>query len=307
MWDFLQKCILFSLVLALSFLAVWAVEGGNADPFGMRFTTGKKNAMILGNSRAAQGLIPELIEEEIDGLASAGLYNYSFGIGFSAFGPIYQESIMDKLDQESSDGLFIVTVDPWALVEGGNHPNDPAFFPERDSPLAELQNQNFKPHLAYMMNWFGPSYYEIIHRYFRPANERLHRENGWLELVLPMDSATVNYRIQQKVRQFENGYKSLNLSHTRLEYLEKTISELKDHGKVVMVYMPAHPKILKYDQLVLPDFQKIMDRISDKYKVPYKDYSSQAGKFTYTDGIHLYQDSGRIISKDLGRWIKRQL
>ncbi|WP_215225800.1 hypothetical protein [Echinicola shivajiensis] len=294
-------------MLALSFWAVWAVEGGNADPFGMRFTTGKKSALIVGNSRAAQGLIPEFVEEGIDTPLSSGLYNYSFGIGYSAYGPIYLESIMDKLDQKTIDGLFIVTVDPWALVEGGNHPNDPVFFPERDSPLAELQNQNFKPHLVYMMNWFGPSYYEIIHRYFRPANERLHRNNGWLELVLPMDTATVNYRIQQKVRQFESGYKSLQLSETRLKYLEKTIIELKNHGKVVLVYMPAHPKILKYDQLVLPDFQKMMDKISDKYKVAYKDYSSQAGKFIYTDGIHLYQESGRTISKDLGRWIKSQL
>ncbi|WP_186755618.1 hypothetical protein [Echinicola salinicaeni] len=294
------------MTISLSFIFIWAIEDGNADPFAMRFTTGKKSALILGNSRAAQGLIPEFIEQEVKGSGSFDLYNYSFGIGYSAYGPVYLNSIMDKLDQASKEGLFIVTVDPWALVEGGERPNDPSFFPELDSPLANLENQNFKPHLSYMINWFSSSYYEIIHRHFRPANERLHRENGWLELVLPMDSATVNYRIQQKVRDFENGYKNLQLSQTRLEYLEKTIKVLKSHGKVVLVYLPAHPEIMKYDQLVLPDFQIMMERLSEKYTIPFKDYSEQAGKFTYTDGIHLYQASGRRLSKDLGKWIDKQ-
>ncbi|UCS91930.1 hypothetical protein KZP23_14485 [Echinicola marina] len=298
---------MFSLAITLSFWAIWAVEDGHADPFGMRFTTGKKSALIVGNSRAAQGLIPDLITQEILGADALDLYNYSFGIGYSAYGPVYLNSIMDKLEQDEKNGLFIVTTDPWALVEGGRHPNDPGFFPEQDSPLAALDNQSFKPHLAYMLHWFGPSYYEIIHRHFRPANERLHRESGWLELVLPMDTATVNYRIQEKLKDFRNGYKNLQLSQTRLDYLEKTIRVLKEHGKVVLVYMPAHPKIMKYDRLVLPEFPILMKEISEKYQIPYRDYSGQAEKFTYTDGIHLYQDSGRKISKDLGQWINSQL
>jgi len=118
-----------------------------------------------------------------------------------------------------------------------------------------------------------------------------------------MDSSTVNYRISEKVRQFEEGLHGVRFSNSRLEYLDKTIKYLKNHGQVFLVYLPAHPQIMKYDQMIMPNFNKSMKKLAENNRILYKDYSNQAGEFVYTDGIHLYQSSGRLLSADLGSWI----
>jgi len=299
----LTKCLVFACFPVVSALGVLYLEDGNADAFGMRFTTGKKTSLIIGNSRAAQGLIPEEIVKQLPKGDELGLYNYAFAVGYSSYGPVYYQSIKDKVEARTKNGLFIVTVDPWSLVVESEAHEDTIILPEQPTPLADVNNQSYKPNLSYMLNWFEPSYYEIIHRVLRPANERLHRDSGWLELVLPMDSSTVNYRISEKVRQFEEGLHGVRFSNSRLEYLDKTIKYLKNHGQVFLVYLPAHPQIMKYDQMIMPNFNKSMKKLAENNRILYKDYSNQAGEFVYTDGIHLYQSSGRLLSADLGSWI----
>ena len=58
---FLIKLIVFSIFPTLTLYYLLLMENGTADPFYQRFTTSKQEALILGNSKAAQGIIPTIL------------------------------------------------------------------------------------------------------------------------------------------------------------------------------------------------------------------------------------------------------
>lgn len=299
-----MKVLTFCLLAFFSFYTVFFLEDGNSDPFGMRFTTGKKKALIIGNSRGAQGLIPEEIESELTGeFSNLEIYNYCFAIGYSAFGPTYLNSILDKINPDTKNSLFIVTIDPFALVSDTRLPDSIEDFPETTSPLSQVKNRKWKPNLNYMLNWYEPSYYEIINRRLRPANEILHRGNGWLEVVLPMDSASVSHRVSESAKRFSNAYKTVRFSLTRMKYLINTIEALKEFGTVVMVYIPSHPDLMVYERDIINGFVGLIQETSSNFNIPFLDLSNRATELTYTEGIHLHQSSSRIVSKIIGGWI----
>mgnify|MGYP001024422816 CR=1 FL=1 len=60
MRKFISKTLLFAIPLIIILIAVIFKAGGKTDPFYVRFTTPKHQNMILGTSRAAQGLQPKI-------------------------------------------------------------------------------------------------------------------------------------------------------------------------------------------------------------------------------------------------------
>ena len=76
--------------------------GGNTDSFYRRFTSPQQSNLILGNSRAAQGVRPEFLH------ATNGekFYNYSFTIFDSPYGEAYFKSIEKKLDELENRGMI---------------------------------------------------------------------------------------------------------------------------------------------------------------------------------------------------------
>ena len=90
------------------------------DNFYFKFTTPKQSSMILGTSRALQGLIPEIINKELN----IDIYNYAFTVMNSSYGPSYLNSIKKKLNKNSKDGVFILAVDPWSISTKFNPSDD---------------------------------------------------------------------------------------------------------------------------------------------------------------------------------------
>jgi len=82
MKKFIIKTAIFSFLTLSCFLFVLSRADGNTDPFYIRFTTPKQASLILGTSRAAQGLQPAVINE----IGKTQLFNYAFTLGQSPFG-----------------------------------------------------------------------------------------------------------------------------------------------------------------------------------------------------------------------------
>lgn len=298
MKKFLIEVAIF-LVLALgSFFIVFTLADGSSDPFYIRFTTRKQHSLILGTSRAAQGIHPDILEEVLPGKS---FFNFSFTITSSPYGPLYLKSIRNKLDPETRNGIFILSVDPWSISSNSKLPNDTTGFKEKWHFLSLSPWVNLNPNIPYLVNFFGKPYYTLL---WKENTSMFLHNNGWLEVSIGMDSSSIRKNIDRKIKIYKkNNLPNFKYSEVRFEYLIKTIVFLKQHGDVYMVRLPVHPRMMEIDNQLVPDFNEKMNLISKTTTTPYLDLTGLNDSLIYTDGNHIYKESGKIITRRIGNWI----
>lgn len=302
MKPFLVKVAIFGTTLLAVGLGIFLLEGGYSDAFYLRFTSPPQTALITGNSRAAQGLKPSVINGIIDTVYATKLYNYAFTLSNSAYGKVYFNSISKKLDDSVRDGVFIVTVDPWSISVISDDPNDENTFPEKTNFLADMDNVSAEPNLDYLLNHYSDPYYNIILRRLRPSHLRLHND-GWLEVSVKMDSASVEERTLSKFKQYDRNARQFKFSETRFRYLVETIKLFKAHGDVYMVRLPVAKGLLDAENNLMPDFTPRMEALAREYDVPYLDMTPDFRNYRYTDGNHLFKSSSEKVSQKIATWI----
>lgn len=298
MKKFLIESSLFSVAIIASVYFVFLQADGKSDPFYFRTTTPKQSSLILGTSKAAQGLIPEFINPYLE----TDIYNFSFTVAHSPFGPAYLSAIEKKLDPRTKDGIFIITVDPWSISSDGIDPNDENQFGESKSFMGTLSSFSSKPNVSYILNSYGDNYIKILLNF---SQMEVH-DDGWLEVFPPMDSTSVKNRIAENIQEQKTKLKNYKFSQTRFEYLKKTIEILKNRGKVYLVKLPVDVRIGEIETRLLPNFDEKIDKLAKSAAVPYLNLMNSDTKFTFTDGIHLYKDSAKDVSAEVGKWISKQ-
>jgi hypothetical protein len=270
---------------------------GYSDPYYLRFTSPKQSSFIIGTSKAAQGLNPSVINK----ILHKNIYNYSFDRSKSPFGPAYLESIKRKLSKEKKDGVFIVTVDCWSIYCRDKDPNDISNFGENNSCVGEMENVNQNPNFQYLTQYMSGNYYRII---FKPSTAQLH-ENGWLEVLLDMDSKSVARRTESTLVEYKDLLSLSRFSQVRLDYLVETVDYLKQYGHVYLVRLPVSPKLMEIENQLSPNFNKFMQLPAGKSS-GFLDLTSKNKRFRYTDGVHLSKRSGKLVSEEIARWIKNR-
>jgi hypothetical protein len=306
MRKFILNFLLFSILIGAAVSFVFLLANGNTDPYYLKLTTPVQQSLIIGTSKAAQGLQPSIFDEIIYPGKQKHFYNYSFSLDDSPFGPTYLQSIREKLDPNTKDGIFIVTVDPWSLTGGENEIADTLQFRDANGCLSGLYSVTMNPNIFYLFNSYSNSYYQILVNSKFQKREFL-KKDGWLEIRVPMDSNSVMKRTAGKVGFYEetmlNNYK---FSPLRLNYLEKTIEFLQKHGTVYIVRIPVTEGIFAVDDKFMPDFDEKMEHLSKKYNAPYLSYRNRPHVYDYTDGNHLYKTSGAVVSAEIANWILEQ-
>ncbi|MFZ4400862.1 MAG: hypothetical protein ACOYO1_12570 [Bacteroidales bacterium] len=298
MGKFLLKTFVFLILISISAYFVFLEADGYTDPFYLRFTTPKQTSLILGTSRAAQGIQPQILNKILN---RSDLFNYSFSIDKSPYGPTYLNSIIKKLDANTKNAIFILTVDPWSISSKCEDPNDISNFSELKLSLATTKYVNVKPNIEFLINNYSEPYYKILLK--SDAAMMLHKD-GWLEVNIDMDSALVQQRIEQKMTTYKrDNCPFYKFSSIRLQYLLKTIDFLQHHGQVYLVRLPIHPLMMELDENLMPDFNEQINRISKQKNTPYLDMTYLNAKQKFTDGNHLYKESGFQITKIIGEWI----
>lgn len=299
MRPFLVRSVIFCLLAFCGFAMLISRADGRSDPFYLRFTTPRQHNLILGTSRAAQGLLPSVFHR----ILGKAIFNYSFTSSDSPFGPAYLESIKKKLDPSTHDGLFIVTVDPWALTEPYKVAGGKVQFGESKHFLGRMNFVNVHPNFEYLLFHNQGPFLQLLD----PPSDvmTLHRD-GWLEVNVPMDPASVAQRIKRKIESYRNEMMPGRPGPAeRLSYLERTIAFLKTHGRVFLVRLPVHPEMFALELEQFPDFNAQIGQV-----VPmcdgYLDLTPRNADFTYTDGNHLYKRSGEAVSALLAAWIQAQ-
>ncbi|MBH8556715.1 hypothetical protein [Hymenobacter negativus] len=277
-------------LLGVTLLAPVVLRGG-VDAFYGRFTSPPAGSLVLGTSRAAQGIRPAVLAARLDGQCEGPLLNYAFTLTHSPYGPAYLASIRRKLRPEVRNGLFILAVDPWSLSLTGPE----GAFPEDQSFIGQLHQVSQNPNLPYLTRYQTKPLYRLPLD-FATATERLHPD-GWLEVNIGTDSAQVRARTARKLQDYRLLAASQHLSEGRLQALRQTIAFLKPHGRVVLVRLPVGQSLLQLEQVYQPGFDQLMRHTAADFSVAYLDYSVEP--YATTDGNHLQRAASAAFSQQL--------
>ena len=299
---FIFQVSLLYLLVGLTIYSIALHADGYTDPFYLKFSSPPQRSLILGTSRAAQGVHPEVLNRV---LGQNDFYNFSFTLKMSPYGPTYLEGVKKKIKKSTQSGVFILTVDPWAVSNEGPGPNNTANFKEANSCLSELAHLNHHPNIGYLVKCYNDPFINVF-RNKSQSKMRLHT-NGWLEIMIPMDSTSIAQRTIRRIAYYKNNkLPNFSFSSLRIKYLEKTIEYLKTRGSVFLVRLPVDPQMMEIDNLLIPNFDEVINQLSYKTQVPYLDLTSRNRDFIYTDGNHLSPKSGEYVSRIIGDWINME-
>lgn len=302
----LTKLSLLALSCGLSFVlyvSLWA--DGRSDAFYQRFTTPPQKSLVLGSSRGAQGIVPAVFNES--GLAFDGpLYNLSFTLFTSPYGPVYRDLVERKLSCEATGGLFLLEVSPLALSEPYDRPegDTPLEFPEQDACVGKVRFPCVRPNLEYLTRCYDGSFYKLTWNHFREKKMLLH-DDGWLEVTVPMDPAGVSRKISSLINTFSRDvFPQSRLSEARFEALSETIRFLLPRGQVYLVRLPVSGELRQLEDAYAPQFDSRMTEIATRCGVRYLNLFPESGRYATTDGTHLWKESARQVSQEILRRIE---
>jgi hypothetical protein len=304
-----MKKFLFKLSVALMLaLALHIVAGffagGKTDEYYLRFTGHQQNSLVIGSSRAAQAMVPSVFEQYKDQLNYEGpMYNFAFTALSSPYGELYLQKIKEKLNPSVSNGLFILAVEPYSIAI--QKTEDKNFkLPETKNVLSKTQDVNCTPNYEYLIRNYNKGWGHLFLEHLGlTTNEMVLQPDGWLEVIVPMDSVSIAKRTKGKVKNHQGSIGEYELSPMRVEYLEKTISFLQKHGKVYVVRLPISKAIYDIEKQILPEFDQVIQGVVSKMNVPYNDLNGASALFQYKDGHHIGHESAFDCSDSVARWV----
>ncbi|WP_415327600.1 hypothetical protein [Chryseobacterium sp. MMS23-Vi53] len=297
------RLIAFSILPFLVICYAIYITGKSTDNFYKRFTSPTQNSLILGSSRAAS-MNPQLIDEIINKkFANAEMYNYSFTWAHSPYGPKYLESIRKKLKPDTKDGVFIVTVEPTALMVDKNLPDSPEYYVENNKSVAKTSMVSINPNIEYLIESYDFSITNELNRKIKPEKNVIVEvhvlDNGKVDGKIIKPNSPEKQAEINKIKMVELAKKmeGLKISENRISYLVKTIEFLKKHGKVIVLRMPINHVPYSIENRVFPDFDQRMEDICAKENLIYINYNNISANYQWTDEVHLEPSSMDIFSK----------
>ncbi len=294
MKQFVVRTIFFAAIFIAGFLTVLVFQKNHIDFFYVKFTSPLQHSMIVGDSRSLQGIQPKIFDERLQGFEGK-MFNFSFTIAQAPYGKAYRESILRKLDKTTTNGLFIISVNPFELAEREDDCVDQGIFGESLDPPNNMTVMDQNPNLEYVWKNFRYFHFTKALR----QNVVVH-DDGWLEMMKPPTSIIeIKAATIAEIAQYEATAKKWKPSEHRINELDKLIESLKGYGKVVLVRMPTSVEMTHIEQGFWKDFDSRMNEISRMQKVCYFDFSEVSSTYLTYDGMHLTLESGKRFSRDL--------
>lgn len=302
MGKFLFKISLYIIGVAGVLLLLGSYADGNTDDNYMHFAVEKPHNIILGDSRSVQGIVPEVLKTKL----SVPFDNFSLNIVESPYGEIYLKGLKRKLAPDTKNGIFILTVSPWnlALTSGIKKKED---FPEAHSPLNNMYFYDKSPNYEYLIRNYNKSWFRIYldREEAGKSNTYLHKD-GWMEVNVDMNKDSVAARAAVKIKEYKAVLNTYSLSQERLKAINEIIDYLQPKGTVYLVRIPASKGMLDLENERFPEFNTVIKDLSKKKHVKYYDFSGRSDDYLYTDGNHMYRESGKMLTSQIADSIQSE-
>lgn len=265
--------------------------GGNVDYFYQKFTTPKAVSMVIGDSRSMQGIQPRVINERLkDQEYELPIFNYSLTIAETPIGPLYNESIEKKLNENSENGVFIISITPWMFGSDKNNDNSKGEFREAGRPPHNMTFVNTNPNYEYLFKNLSYFHFKALFR----KTSTMHKD-GWLEENnLPKDPKVFDEWKKRQGRLFDKMIRNYETSSLRLNSLDELIKKLKKHGEVYLVRMPIDLDFVAVENVFYTNFNDDMNTIAKANQINYFNFNMPGShtSFKTYDGHHLDKYGG---------------
>ena len=295
MKTFLIKSLSFFLIIILLLTLFLHHYGGYVDYFYNKFTTPKASSMIIGDSRALQGIQPEIINNTLKNEGfELPMFNFSFTIAQGLIGPLYRKSILRKIDTNTKKGLFIIAINPWMLGSKKENNNDKGEFKESGTPPHNMNFVSMNPNFEYLLKNYNYFHFKAVFR----KKSFLHKD-GWLEENnLPKDSLIFKNWKNNQINMFTGFIEGYKVSEFRKTSLDTLIKDLKKYGRVYLVSTPIDKDILEIENRFYPDFDKDMDALAKLNNISYLNFNTAISQsYTTYDGHHIDKFGGKPFTK----------
>ena len=309
MTRFLLKLILLALIfIGLYSLMVHRLSTTHVDEHYYKFTQ-EASSLVLGISRANQGINPDRLEKEFAGLEFGGpVVNFALNKYQSPYGEVYQNAIEQKLSKNTG-GLFILSVSPGNFVAPNQLNESEIFDMDSKMSIGKIDNYTSAPNYEYIVNCFSKPLYIAL--FPKESKNPVFHQNGWQEAKLEGPDLIITPELMNdwkslNIREYHRILKRESVSEYRISQFKKIIGFLKSKGEVVMVRMPIDCDILEDENEEWPEFELEMQAIADDFEVAFFNYSDRCNRYTYYDGSHLESESANRFTGSLARDIKNQ-
>lgn len=295
MKKFILKSSLFLALIVTLYLGYITVFRNYIDYFYPKFISPSQYSLIIGDSRAKGGIVPQVLDSVLEGENFVTpTYNYSFTIAQSAYGPKYLESIKRKLNTTLDSQLFILQVSPWMLSN-----RNPVDSIETDNflinrPPHNMKNVSMNPNIEYIIKNQSYFNYKGIFR-----KQSICFDDGHSIYDVDPNEEVFNSWKKKQLNMFINWSNEWIPSEFRIKYLDSTIQYLNRYGKVFLVRMPFNTEFLELENTYWPDFDFEMEKLSSKTESKYLNYSQESHWKTF-DGHHLHYTEAPRFSNKLG-------
>ncbi|TGV03943.1 hypothetical protein [Flavivirga rizhaonensis] len=310
----LKSFVIKLFIIAITFITIYLffidkLAKGFVDTNYNKFTQ-EAGGLILGLSRANEGISTLIIEEELkkyDFFSNKPLVN--FALNEAHFGEVYYEAIKKKI--KTNNGIFILSISPGNFTAPLGLDDEKVFEYDERLTLGKINNFVTSPNYNYIMNIYGASLYNSLHD-FDQWNHRVSHLNGWNEVKLESELDTITdkdieYWKSLTLKFYDQKIKTEQISSYRYNYFIKTIEYLKTKGEVFFIRMPSDSTILKIENSHWENFDFEMDSIAKSYHIPYFNYSKKSNNYKTYDGSHLESESAKKFTKLLCEDIKKLL
>lgn len=309
---FIVKISLFCLLFVATYLFfIDKLSKGYVDVYYNKFTK-EAGSLILGLSRADQGIVPQVLKEELDSLEfNMPIINFAINLDHSAYGELYLQGVKRKLNPNIKNGLFILSISPGTFTAPIKMNDQDIFEMDKKGIIGKTSNLKHKPNYDYIINNYAhPLYNSFIN--FTSWSHHFAHKDGWNEIVLANDFDTLKKEdIQlwknQTIRYYNEKKKYQHISEYRIKSFIKIVEYLKTKGKVFWVRIPADSDMIDFENLYWAKFDKQFDSLSKKHKVPYLNYTLLKNNYKTYDGSHMVSESAKKFTKQLSLDIKEYL
>ncbi len=290
--------ILYFLIILGIVTFVLVNYGGNVDFFYEKFTAPDAKSMIIGDSRSMQGIQPRAINKRFQNSSiELPMFNYSFTIAQAPMGPLYNESILKKIDPSTKNGLFVISVTPWMFGSDKNKDNGAGEFREDHQPPHNMKFVSVNPNYEYLIKNLNFFHFKGAFR----KNAVMHKD-GWLEENnLPKEQVVFDDWKSGQARSLKRKIDEYKISKLRLRSLDTLIKELSKYGEVYVIRMPIDPDFVDIENLFYKDFDVDIKSITKQNNIPYINFNNIGSTNTFKtyDGHHLDKNAGLVFTKIL--------
>lgn len=313
MKNLILKAVIFCSLLAGGYLLlVDKLSKGYVDMNYQKFTQ-EAGSLIIGLSRADQGIDPGTIEQHIPGGDLNGpLVNFASNQFY--FGETYFNAIKKKLNTSGGNRIFIITVSPGSFTAPKGFGTKGITVMDSKMGIGKTKDFTSNPNYSYIMNCYGSGLYTALLENRKWENLTPH-DNGWNEISLESEVSPIGKALmadwkKQNLAYYKRRLPKKEIKPYRKEWFVKTIEFLQSQGRVYLVRMPVDDEILDFENQSWAEFNTYIQSIARDKNIPYFDYTSGPKKFATYDGSHLYSKTAKefssLLAGDLLRYTRER-